>query len=61
MNTNRKTKTNYQITNLVDQPLIVMHLPVNAMTFGTVVSTLQRAGTQILSDAAGWAGKHGAD
>ncbi len=35
-----------------------MHLP---MTFGTVISTLQRAGTQIVSDAAGREGKHRAE
>ncbi len=49
------TKTNYQITNSADQPLtvtwIAMLLPVNAPTFGKN-SRLQRAGTQIVSDAA---------
>ncbi len=57
--TNRNTKTNFLITNSVDQPLtvmwIAMHLPVNATTF---VNTMD---TQIVSDAAERAGKHGAD
>ncbi len=52
--TDRNTKTNYQITNSADQPLtimwIAMHLPVNASTFGKNCR-LQRAGTQIVSDA----------